>query len=192
MKYLYLVLLLLFLTVETSAQTLPDSAGLSVLQQKWRKTPMTFREDPLKAINETRQATENRKADLRDQVARQEQGLPPEVPRSSAMVREIPKRKTDSSFYTYQIKVQNNGTKTIQTVAWEYVFFDPTTKRAVGRLKFLSKTNLEPGKTDNLVMRSPNPPSVVIRAKNEDRYIEQINIKSIEYTDGTVWKADSK
>lgn len=176
MKYLYLALLLLFLTVETPAQTLPDSSGLSVLQHKWRKSSKsptsTSREDPFKAINDTRQTIEDRKADLRDQAARQEQGLPPEASRSSTKGREVPNRNIDSSFYTYQIKVQNNGTKTIQMVAWEYVFFDPTTKRETGILKFLSRTNLEPGKTDNLVMRSPNPPSVVIRAKNEDRYSE--------------------
>lgn len=201
MKYLYLLLLLLFLTMETPAQTSPDSSGLSVLQKKWSKSSKssasasrasTSREDPFKAINETRQALEDRKADLRDQSARREQGLPQEAPRSSTMVREIPNRKTDSSFYIYQIKIQNNGTKTIQTVAWEYVFFNPTTKREIGRFKFLSKTNLKPGKTDNLVMSSPNPPTIVIQAKDEDRYTEQINIKSIEYTDGTVWKADSK
>jgi hypothetical protein len=201
MKYLYLTLLLLFLTVETSAQTLFDSSGLSVLQKKWRKSSKssistsrasTSSEDPFKAINETRQALEDRKAEMRDRAIRQEQGLPPEVPRSRATVREAPNRSINLSSYTYQIKVQNNGTKTIQTIAWEYVFFNPATKREVGRLKFISKTNLKPGKTDNLVMSSPSPPTVVIQAKDEDRYVEEIQIKSIQYTDGSVWKADSK
>jgi hypothetical protein len=201
MKYLYLLLLLLFLTMETPSQTSPDSSGLSVLQKKWSKSSQsspsasrasTSREDPFRAINETRQALEDRKADVRDNAIRREQGLPPEQPRSSTVVREVPNRNISSSSYIYQIKVQNTGTKTIQTVAWEYVFFNPTTKREIGKLKFISKTNLKAGKTDNLVMSSPNPPTVIIQAKDEGRYVEQINIKSIEYTDGTGWKADSK
>lgn len=202
MKYLYLLLLLLLLTVETSAQTLSDSSGLSVLQKKWRKISKSAtsrapisREDPFRAINETNKAIEDRRADVRDNRIRQEQGLPPEAPRSGAVDRETLNRNissNSSSSYIYQIKIQNNGTKTIQTVAWEYVFFDSTTKREIGKIKFLSKTNLKPGKTDDLVMSSPSPPTVIIRAKDEERYIEQINIKSVQYTDGTVWKADSK
>ena len=196
MKYLYLPLLLLFLTVETSAQNLSDSSGLSVLRKKWSKSSnaqvSASREDSFRAINETSKALKDRKADVRDNTIRREQGLPSEQPRSGAMVRETPKRNIDSSSYIYQIKVQNNGTKTIQTVAWEYVFFNPTTKREIGKIKFLSKTNLKPGKTDNFVMSSPDPPTVIIRAKGEERYNEQINIKSIQYTDGTIWRADSK
>ena len=196
MKYLYLILLLIFLTVETSAQTLSNLSGVSVLQKKWSKKSnaqvAASREDSFKAINETNKVLKDRKADIRDNAARQEQGLPAEQPRSAAMVRETPKREIDSSSYIYQIKIQNNGTKTIQAVAWEYVFFSPTTKREIGKIKFLSKTTLKPGKTDNLLMSSQSPPTVIIRAKDDERYIEQINLNKVQYTDGTIWKADSK
>lgn len=198
MKYLYLTPLILFLTMEISAQTLTDSSGVMVLQKKWREVSKsssisTADEDPFRAINNTRQAIRDREADLRDRAIRQQQNLPPEQPRSGSTATVTPKAKervNSSSSYIYQIKIKNNGTKTIKAIAWEYVFLSPTDNKEIGKLKFLSETDLKPGKTDNLVMRSPNPPTLIIQAKDEDRYIEQINIKSIQYTDGTIWKAD--
>ena len=200
MKYLYSTLLLLLLTVAALAQTLPHPSEVEVLQKKWSKgstssSISTADEDPFRAINETRQAVQNREADLRDRAIRQQQGLPPEQPRSSntqARVKpEVSERIQNSGSYIYQIKIKNNGTKTIKSIAWEYVFLSPTNNKELNKLKFLSETNLKSGKTDNLIMRSSNPPTLVIQAEDEDKYIEQIIIKSIQFEDGTVWKADS-
>ena len=198
MKYVCLTLLLLFLTVAASAQTLSDSSGVEVLQKNWRKGSKSSSisiadEDPFRAINNTRQATQDREADMRDRASRQQQGLPPEQSRANTgttIIPKTPERSQSSGFYIYQIKVKNNGTKTIESIGWEYVFLSPTTNKEVGNLKFLSETNLKPGKTDNLVMSSPNPPTLIIQADDEDKYIEQIFIKTIKYNDGSVWTAD--
>ncbi|HLM61699.1 MAG TPA: hypothetical protein VK308_12910, partial [Pyrinomonadaceae bacterium] len=66
-----------------------------------------------------------------------------------------------------------------------------------GQRQFISKTNLKPNKTANLVIHSYLPPTGVTYLAPEIRklrnqYIEQVNIKSIQYKDGTVWQADSK
>ena len=205
MKYLYLLVLLLLLTVETFTQTLPDSSGLSVLQKKWERTRhknpsgsnnSTLNQDPFRANDEARQANEDQKEYLRQRDLRAKQGATPEGPRERVKKPEFPYNGA-STVYTYQIKVRNNGTKTIQKVVWEYILFSPTTNQELRRHEFVSMTNLKPGKTDNLVMQEFSLPTGTINAndvgkKVPDQYIEQVNIKSIQYTDGSVWQANSK
>jgi hypothetical protein len=209
MKYLYLLVLLLLLTVETSAQNLSnssDSSELSVLQKKWGKTwrtnsagssDLALDKDPFQANDEARQSNKDQKDYLREREIREKQGKPPESPRNRVKKPEPQIYSEIYISYTCQIKVKNNGTKTIQKVVWEYVFLDPTTKQEVGKHEFISLTNLKPGKTDNLAMLKFSPPTGTITAKNagkkpSDLYVEQVNIKSIQYTDGSVWQADSK
>jgi hypothetical protein len=205
MKYFCLLGLLLLLTLEASTQTLSDSSGLSVLQKKWHKNVVRSQnsaldEDPFRANDEARQANQDQKEYLRVKAIRQKLGLPQEDPR----VRVKPIKETgtqsrneDSILYTYQIKVQNNGTKTIEKVVWNYVFFNSTTNQEVGRHTFISETNLKPNETDNLVEKYFSSPTGSINANDAGKklsklYIEQINIKSIQFTDGSVWEADLK
>ncbi len=202
MKYLYLLVLLLLLTLETSAQTASDSSGLLVLQKKWsinaiNSSSSMLNTDPFQPITETRQVLQDRDYTLRQNAIRQKQGLPPEPQRVRIKKPELQYPNEFSTFYTYQIKVQNNGTKTIQMVTWEYVFTNSTTNEEVGRHTFASKTNLKPSKVDKLVIKLFAPPTRIIDAKDAGKkksnlYVERINIKSIKYTDGTVWEADSK
>lgn len=206
MKYLYLLVLLLLLTVGTSAQTLSNSPELSVLQKKWGKTWRSdstnstnpaLNKDPFQANNETRQAIKDQKEYLRQREIKEKQGEVPDRPRNSVNNPKAPTPSNVYALYTYQIKVKNNGTKTIQKVLWEYVFFNRTTNQEVGRHEFVSVTNLKAGRTDNLVMQKFSPPTGTINAndagkKLSDLYIEKVNIKRIQYTDGSVWQADSK
>ncbi len=160
MKYLYLVILLLLLTVQTSAQTLSNSSGLSVLQKKWRinlnsvnSSNSALNEDPFRANNETNQTIQDQKDNLQQNEIRQRMGLPPVVPRVRIKPFEVQNRNGVSTSYTYQIKVRNNGTKTIKKVVWDYVFFNSHTNQEVGRHQFISETNLKPHETENLVMK---------------------------------------
>lgn len=203
MKYLYLLVLLLLLTVETSAQTSSDSSGLAVLQKKWRplNPERSFNseldKDPFTANNEANQANQDQKDYLRERKIREKAGLPPVSPR--VRVKPIDKQSRDeiSILYNYQIKVQNSGTKVIEMVVWDYVFFDSATNQELGRHQFVTKTNLKPRETRNLVEKIYSPPTGSINARDagkklSDLYIEQVNIKSIQYTDGSAWQADSK
>ena len=204
MKYLYLPVLLLLLTAGVSAQTLSDSSGLSVLEKRWGETWRTnsgtepaLSKDPFEANDDARQANKDQKEYLREREIRQKQGKLPESPRNRVKKPEPQIYSEVYTQYTYQIRVKNNGKKTIQKVVWEYVFLDPTTKQEVGKHEFISVTNLKPGKTDNLAMLKFSPPTGSINAKDagkkqSDLYVEQVNIKSIQYTDGSVWQADSK
>jgi hypothetical protein len=202
MKYLYLIILLLLLTANASMQTLSNPSELSVLKKKWRITSVNpsnsmLNEDPFQAINETNQAIQDHKDNIRINEIRKRQGKPPEPRLVRTKTPEAKAPEKISTFYTYQIKVQNNGIRIIKKVVWEYVFFDSTTKLEVGRHQFVNDTNLKPNETDNFVMKLLSPPTSVINANNtgkkiSDLYIEQINIKSIQYADGSVWQADSK
>lgn len=201
MRYLHLLILLLLFTPEISAQTGSDSSGLSVLQMKWHinatdSSNSMLNTDPFQANDEARQAIQDRKDNLRDNEIRRQKGLAPEPPRVRTKNPELQYPNEVLTSYTYQIKVQNNGTKTIQSVTWEYVFANSITNEEVGRHAFISKTNLKPSEVGKLVIKLFAPPTRIIDAKNTGKklnlYAEHINIKSIQYTDGSIWKADSK
>lgn len=202
MKYLYLLILLLLLTPETSAQTASDSSGLLVLEKKWRIDSMSAPdaltyEDPFRANNEIRQTNQERKDNARENAIRQKLGVRLQAPPLTKKAVEVQERNEVSTSYSYQIKVQNKGTKTIQLVTWEYVFNNSTTNEEVGRHTFTSKTNLKPSEVDKLVIKLFAPPTRIIDAKDAGKkksnlYVEQINIKGIQYTDGSIWEAASK
>ena len=188
-------------------QTLSNSSELSVselsvLKKKWHINSVTpsnsaLNEDPFKANDESKQAIQDQKENIRINKIRKSEGKPPEPPPFRTKIQEAKAPENISTFYTYQIKVQNNGTRTIKKVIWEYVFFDLSTKLEVGRHQFANNTNLKPNETDNFVMKLLSPPTSIVKVndagkKLSDLYIEQINIKSIQYADGSVWQADSK
>lgn len=201
MKYIFLMLLCLFATVETFAQTTTKSSGLIVLEKKWQAKPFksvssALNEDPFRANNETNQALQDRKDNLRDNEIRRKRNLPlePVRVRFRTVTPEYPSPNLTS--YVYQIKVRNGGAKTIQTVVWEYVFLNRADNQEAGRQQFTSKTNLKPGATDKLIIRFGSAPSSVVSAADagkrpRDQYVEQVNIKSIRYSDGSIWQADS-
>ena len=202
MKYLYPVILLLFLTANASMQTLSNPSELLVLKKKWHihsvgSSHPALSEDPFQANNEARQAMQDQKENIRVNLIRSKEGKPRVPPPVRIKAPEVKVPERISTFYTYQIKVQNNGIRTIKRVIWEYVFFDSTTTLEVGRHQFISNTNLKPRKTDNFVMKLLSAPSSIINANDagkdlSDLYIEQVNIKSIQYSDGFVWEVGSK
>src|SRR5436305_10664407 len=47
-------------------------------------------------------------------------------------------------FYVYSLKIQNVGSKTIQAVAWDFVFIHATTKAVLGNHQFMSYSIAKP------------------------------------------------
>lgn len=205
MKYLYLIALLFLFALNTSAQNSSDSPQLTILKMKWEMKSRTDVEsvfnpepsdDPFQANKETSQANKDQKDYLRDRRIREKTNQPIIAPKTRIKSPENDYRREDfSTKYAYQVKVQNNGTKTIQKIVWEYVFVSPSSKQEIGRHEFENKTNLKPQETVTLVKELMSPPTRSINVsdagkKSADLYIEQINIKSIDYADGTVWRAN--
>jgi hypothetical protein len=206
MKYVFLLMFLALLLTQTSAQTLSASSPVQVLEKKWNHDSTSssggmLDTDPFQPNNETNQLMKDRKQTIQDNVIRKQRGLPEEPLPTTAKntVETNPTTITTeiSRVYNYQIKVRNTGSKTIRIIAWEYIFLDPTSKQEVGKHTFTSKTRLKKDETEKLTAKFPAPPVRVVNAKNagkdsSESYIEQINIKSVQYDDGSVWQSDLK
>lgn len=196
MKALCPVLLLFLAAVNASGQAVVNSVvmpNLEVIEKEWRvekHNPM-LDDNPLRLVDEINQAEINRRTP-RQNTARTRQLLPeptPDpIPEPDVVTTEI------STRYVYQVKFKNTGDKAIKTLTWDYVFSEPGTQNEVGRHRFVSKVNISPGKTKNLVMRTGSPPTGSINAKNagkklREQYAEQVVVQGIQYADGSVWLA---
>jgi hypothetical protein len=98
-------------------------------------------------------------------------------------------RQTDVVQITYELK--NTGDKKIKAITWEYVFFDPETRRQLSSKQFISKVKIHPGKEKTLGEKSVVPPAYIVGASAaggslSEHYFEQVMIRSIVYTDGSV------
>jgi hypothetical protein len=198
MRKMHPFFLLFLLVAGASAQVPVNSSAASdvlVIEKNWHmvfQAPLYNDEDPFQANNDANQAQRDIKENIRQNAIRARSGLPAQAPPIRVRPIKIGSSPASSSaIYIYEVKVKNLGDKTIRGVTLEYVFLEETTNREVGRHRFFSKTNISPGKTKNLVMRSISPPAGSINAaqagkKLRDQYAEQIVILSIEYADGSV------
>ncbi len=197
MKALNLMLLLLLVTgsaVAQSSSNTQDAPGVVVVEKRWRMIERNpkLEEDPL-AIN-TQQANLERaqKEAIRENAARASASQPARpIPTQSSMPVVKTGRSSPWVEYVYEIKVSNNGTKTIRKLFWEYVASTPNSQPRAGRRHFVSKIKIRPGQTRKLTERSPFPPLGVVDARQE-KAAEQVLIQKIEYTDGSVWTRDSE
>lgn len=203
MKVLFTLILLFLLTGDCLSQTLttsPDSQDVTVIQKQWRaevRNPL-MDESPFELLDRINQAEEARIRQTAETARRQRnqrstQPSNPDTRRMEILSESNPAEKERKSgtggarvIYIYKIKVKNEGKKAIKALVWEYVFLEPETGREVGRRRFLSKTKIALGKTKELTMRSPSPPTGSINAANikknpQNQYSEQIVIRAIQY-----------
>jgi hypothetical protein len=200
-KYLYFLALATVIPSAAPAQILPDPSGLSVIKKQWSMTRITphnsvLLEDPFDAIDESNRANREQKTILRENKVRALKGLPTDP---SSMTTEPPPRTERSlkasAAYIYQLRLRNDGAKTIRNVVWEYVFLDPASGEEVGRHRFVSRLDLRPRETGGVKMRLISPPTGAVDArtmgkKPGDIYVEQIIIRSVMFADGTVWQPE--
>lgn len=199
MKFLSTLVLLVFSGLSVFAQVVPASSngsGVLVVQHKWRvdyRNPSLER-DPLQEMRD-RAAADRRRIDTENEnKTRQEQGMPTRPVQIRDMRPESASVRTAT--YVYNIKLQNSGSRAIAHITWEYVFSDPETGSEVGRRRFETKRVIGPGKTANLLERSAISPTGTIDASkagkaSSNKYTEQVVIRSVQYSDGSVWKASS-
>ena len=98
--------------------------------------------------------------------------------------------------YVYSMKVKNAGTKTIEGVAWDYLFIDPNTNVELGRRQFLSYEKVATDRIAFLQSRLRSPPIRVIQASNSPRkqqpkLVERAVIQCVLYSDDTLWRNSS-
>ncbi len=98
--------------------------------------------------------------------------------------------------YRYRVTFENTGKKTILSIHWDYVFFDPETGAESDRHQFYSREKIGPRKKKELSAFDYSPPTRTVNANEADKKIDSqfkssIVINRIEYTDGSVWQRDS-
>jgi len=202
MRLLYSMFMLFWVAAGASAQTLSNPPGgpeVTVIQKKWSmdvRNP-ALEKDPIKAMKDREEEERKRKAAESMNEKRTQQGMPAAVnPGRAPAPAPATGDRGLSVTYVYEAKVRNTGPKPIRTIIWEYVFFDSDTKKEVGRQRFESDVSISPGKTRNLVMRSPSSPTgtgtidaTKAGKKSGEQYTEQVVIKSVRYADGSVWQS---
>jgi len=96
--------------------------------------------------------------------------------------------------YLYSMKIRNRDTKTIEGIAWDYVFTDPKTNSELGRHQFLSYERVSPDQLVTLQRRVHSRPIRVVPASSSSRnqplrFVERADIQCVLYGDDTVWRS---
>jgi hypothetical protein len=145
---------------------------------------------------QARQAAEQMRKDTeRNNEIMVERGMPApttQVPDANRNAR----RRGIIVTYVYEAKVSNKGDKVIRKLIWDYIFFEQGTEKEVGRRRFVSKVNIGPGKTTDLVVRALAAPTSTVDARVADKkpqgqYSEKTVIRSVYYADGSIWRLPS-
>jgi hypothetical protein len=183
-----------------SAQNSPaasDPPGVTVVQQSWRsqvRNPQ-LDEDPFIPNYEYREAMRAQKENIRQTaISLKTTGVAVNNPPRTILRADHPPGLYIT--YIYSVKVRNAGEKTIRSVVWEYVFFDPDTQVEMGRHQQTSKVKIHPGKSQDLSRSSTSPPAQVVDASKAAKdpaakLSERVVIHRIEYADGSVWQRPS-
>jgi hypothetical protein len=171
--------------------------GLTVVNNKWNfevRNP-SLDQDPVQDTADRMEAERQRRdIERRNEILRS-RGMPtvpvpPPLPPPRTDTLAPPPGPTIT--YVYQVNLKNSGPKEIRAVTWEYAFFDAESGKEVGRRRFVSRQAIRPGRSANLTLRSPAPPTGTVTAAEADKnsapkFKEQIVILSVEYADGTKW-----
>lgn len=92
--------------------------------------------------------------------------------------------------YLYQVKLLNNGKRTIEAVDWEYAFSSDDTEAS--RHRFQTFRRIKPANASTLTGKSFAPPHRLLNARDSqsDQGSARIVIRCILYSDGSAsWRA---
>src|SRR5256885_2731863 len=94
--------------------------------------------------------------------------------------------------YVYSLKIRNQNTKTIEAIAWDYVFIDKSTTNELGRHQFLSYEKVAAGKTATFKSQLRSPPTRVVQASNarakHPQMAERAVAQCVLYADDSSWR----
>lgn len=169
--------------VFAQAITLSSPPDLQIVKYSWSKDRIDWERDltPAESYRETTYRIRNERRT----------GTPLEE-RDKISNREAQKEQTKPPRYafTYKLKVNNTGTKTIKEIDWDYIFTDETTGEELGRREFTSVEKIGPGKRKELIVKASAAPasrvSVYSLGKNEEAgMVETVRITRLLYDDNT-------
>ncbi len=98
--------------------------------------------------------------------------------------------------YLYSMKLRNTGAKTIEGIAWDYIFIDAKSNAEMGRHQFLSYEKIPLNKTVKLQAELRSPPVRVIQTSNarksaHAKVIERAVVQCVLYADDSAWQSAS-
>jgi hypothetical protein len=197
-----LLLLSLLMCASAGAQTegAKTKSGVEILKLKWEKQarlPRNFDPSVIPA-NDTFRTMESRTAvpgstqapygdDARRDAAARSAALAP-----ADYFPNVPARMP--VFYVYSLTIRNNGTKTIQAVAWDYVFLNAVSQTAIGNHHLLSYATVKSSQSATLKGTERTRPTTIVSATNPKtgtasaRPLERAIIRCVLYDDGTTWR----
>lgn len=95
-------------------------------------------------------------------------------------------------FYAYSMKIRNDGGKTIEALAWDYLFVDSTSGAEVGRHQFLSYEKVGSGKTVTFSSQLRSPPTRIVQVskvhQKQPQVAEHAVVQCVLYADATAWR----
>jgi hypothetical protein len=199
LAFAWILVAVLAINAQSASPAAADSPQLSVLKFSWSKERVGWERDPFSGpvenFDEMRVRARNEKRIL-DAKKGGNSGEVNKAERDArsddALISEIHKNEPARYRFVYKTSVQNNSSKAIKAVDWDYVFFDLQTQAELGRRQFTSDETISPGKSKELKFFIANPPtrtvSVNALSKSErDNLGEAVVIVRIEYADGSVW-----
>lgn len=95
--------------------------------------------------------------------------------------------------FSYRVKIQNAGSKTIQVIFWEYQFTDAGNADTTTRRQFLCGVEVRPEKQKEIQAFSVAGPSEVVNVNSLTKDLqkglqEKVVINRVEYADGSIWQ----
>lgn len=89
--------------------------------------------------------------------------------------------------------LRNDGVKTVKSIDWDYLFYDPIAQQELARHRFTSDETIKPGKSKQVSVLYLVPPvktvDVRLLRKNEAVSVtEQVVVARIQFSDGSVWQ----
>ena len=179
-----------------------DAAPVSVLTFKWFKdkraadsidtSPATTPAPAMIAANKNfeKQRRVNDPAGVRDPNQDTLDGRSAELDR---IVQEARDAKPPVDGFTYQARIQNDSSKAVKTVFWEYQFKEKANASNVSRRQFVCTAKVKPQKTKDLELFSLIGPAGVVSVgslanKTAKDFDESALINRVEFEDGTTWQ----
>ena len=94
--------------------------------------------------------------------------------------------------YRYKVTLRNDGSKTIKSIDWDYLFLDSNSQNELARHQFTSDETIKPGKKKEVSVLYLVPPvklvSALVLNQKGQPFTEQAMIMRIVYSDGSSWQ----
>ncbi len=94
--------------------------------------------------------------------------------------------------FSFLVKLQNQSTRVVEIVFWEYQFIDAINPANSARRQFLCGVNIKPDKAKELHAFGLSGPSEVVSvgtlANKANAFQEKVVVNRVEYADGSIWQ----